>query len=270
MHRFWHHVIRPILEAADPATIVEVGAYRGENTRNLVDYAREHGAALHVVDPAPLFDPAELLAPAGDRAVFHRTLSLNVLGSIEAPDAVLIDGDHNWFTVINELRLLARSSGRAGRAFPLVLLHDVGWPYGRRDLYYEPDRIPDAFRQPVRRGGLRPETPELAKTGGLNPHLDHSIYENDLRNGVLTAVEDFVSESAEELRVVTLPGLHGLGLVVAARRLEERPALAAAVARLGSAEFLEEHARWVERARVDVLIESVEQRARRQAAEQQL
>ena len=32
-------------------------------------------------------------------------------------------------------------------------MHDVGWPYGRRDLYYAPEQIPEEFRQPYRRAG---------------------------------------------------------------------------------------------------------------------
>ncbi len=71
-------------------------------------------------------------------------------------DAALIDGDHNWYTVINEVRMLADKSEAQGHEFPLTLLHDVGWPYGRRDQYCDPDAIPDEYRQPIHSGGLWP------------------------------------------------------------------------------------------------------------------
>ena len=76
-------------------------------------------------------------------------------------DAALIDGDHNWYTVYNELRMLARPPGQAGAPLPLLIMHDVGWPYGRRDLYYDPERIPEEFRQPYAQTGMRPGQPKL-------------------------------------------------------------------------------------------------------------
>ena len=39
---------------------------------------------------------------------FHIGLSLDVLPKLGPFDFVLIDGDHNWHTVLNELRLLER------------------------------------------------------------------------------------------------------------------------------------------------------------------
>ena len=64
-------------------------------------------------------------------------------------DAALIDGDHNWFTVVPRAAdARPRSRERPDRPCPVMILHDVLWPYGRRDLYYEPSRIPDEYRQP--------------------------------------------------------------------------------------------------------------------------
>ena len=77
------------------------------------------------------------------------------------PTAALIDGDHNWYTVVNELRML-RDNARAGREpLPVLILHDVGWPYGRRDLYYDPSTIPEEHRQPHRKAGMRLGRAEL-------------------------------------------------------------------------------------------------------------
>ena len=60
---------------------------------------------------------------------------------------VIIDGDHNYFTVSEELRLIAERA--AGAALPLLLFHDVGWPHARRDDYYAAERIPEADRRPL-------------------------------------------------------------------------------------------------------------------------
>jgi hypothetical protein len=48
-------------------------------------------------------------------------------------------------------------------------MHDVLWPYGRRDLYYVPERVPEEFRQPYEMKGIRPGTKRVLPQGGLNP-----------------------------------------------------------------------------------------------------
>lgn len=199
---------------SEPRVIVEIGSDRGENTLNLLRYCRAHDAKLHVIDPSPKYDVAERREEHGRYATFHQELSLNALYRIDGFDAVLIDGDHNWYTVINELRLIEKQCRRFSRRFPLVLLHDTGWPYARRDLYYDPEVIPDAYRKPYKKLGLAPDSPELLERGGINRHLNNAVYENSLQNGVLTAVEDFLHETDSEVGLVRLPGLHGLSILV--------------------------------------------------------
>jgi hypothetical protein len=45
-------------------------------------------------------------------------------------------------------------------------MHDVLWPYGRRDLYYEPERVPEEFRQPYEMKGIRPGTKQVLPAAG--------------------------------------------------------------------------------------------------------
>ena len=212
MHRLWKPVIEPLLDAAQPSVIVEVGADQGATTERLLAWCRDHDARLHVIDPSPSLDPDRWRVTNGDVGIFHLERSLNALAHVGDVDIVLIDGDHNYFTVLRELRLLAKHQP-AGSGFPLVLLHDIHWPYGRRDLYYDPDAIPPAHRQPHRRLGLRPDRAEPCVEGGFNAHLHNGLYENDLDNGVLTAVEDFLAETDARVDLHELPGLHGLGVL---------------------------------------------------------
>ena len=107
------------VDGVDGRRLVEIGALRGENTQQIIDRLGPQ-TELHVIDPVPDFDPAEHEARFGGNYVFHRDLSLNVLGDLPPMDAALIDGDHNWYTVYNELRLL-REVARANDA-PLPLL----------------------------------------------------------------------------------------------------------------------------------------------------
>ena len=126
------------------------------------------------------------------------------------PDAVVIDGDHNYFTVSEELRLIGERA--PGAELPLLLFHDVCWPHGRRDDYFDPGAIPDELRQPLAGagGGLFPGEPGL-HPGGL-PYPRSAATEGGPRNGVLTAVEDFVA-AREGLQLAVVPVFFGFGVV---------------------------------------------------------
>ena len=134
-------------------------------------------AELHVIDPVPDFDPREHERQFPGRYYFHEALSLDVLPTLPPMDAALIDGDHNWYTVYNELRLLAEGARRGGAPLPVIVMHDVLWPYGRRDLYYAPTQIPREFRQPHAQKGMQPGRQGLLERGGLNPTMHNALRE---------------------------------------------------------------------------------------------
>src|SRR3954471_22341657 len=123
MFPFWEIAIAPLLEAAEVRRIVEIGALRGENTKQIVD-ALGPECVLHVIDPVPDFDPAEHEQRFAGQYVFHQDLSVNVLPGLEPMDAALIDGDHNWYTVYHELSMLRQVARDAGAPLPIMLLHD--------------------------------------------------------------------------------------------------------------------------------------------------
>jgi cephalosporin hydroxylase len=253
MFPLWEDVVGPVIGAARPRLVVEIGALRGENTELLLSRLPAD-AELHVVDPLPDFDPAEHEARFAGHYVFHRDLSLNVLGELPAMDAAIVDGDHNWYTVRHELQLLADVSRRAGRPLPLLVLHDVAWPYGRRDLYYDPDTIPDEFRQKWHRAGMRPGQAGLVMAGGLNPTMANAAREGGERNGVMTALEDFIADYDRPLRLVVVPIYFGLAIVAEQALLAERPELVAELDRLESPAGTQQLLELSERIRMDDLI----------------
>ena len=171
-----HHadLMIPCLDAVGARSILEVGAFAGDLTRLLVEWAAEAGARVLAIDPSPQEGLERL-----DR---------------ERAELELID---------------ERSRGRE---LPLLMFHDVCWPHGRRDDYYAPDQIPDDFRQPLAgdRGGLFPGDPGL-RSGGV-PYPKSAAREGGPRNGVLTAVEDFVADR-DHLRLVVVPAFFGFGVV---------------------------------------------------------
>jgi hypothetical protein len=250
----WEVAVAPALEAGEVRRIVEIGALRGENTRQIIDRLGPE-TVLHVIDPLPDFDPAEHEREFGGQYVFHRDLSLNVLGGLPPMDAALIDGDHNWYTVFNELRLLAEVARAHDAPLPLLILHDVGWPYGRRDLYYDPTNIPDEFRKEWATKGMEPDKKVLVPFGaGLNPTLANAMVEGGRRNGVRTGLDDFVAGYDRPLRQVVLPVYFGLAIVAEEERLERQPELRAVLDHLESAAGKDELLQVAEDIRIASLI----------------
>jgi len=250
MHWFLKIFILPLLDALRPAVIVEVGVELGTVTRPLLAWAETNEAVLHSIDPNPKLEVDELLAEHPESLRFHRAPSLEILSGIEGVDLALIDGDHNWYTVINELRQLADQAERAGRHPPVILLHDIGWPYGRRDLYYDPDTIPVPYRQPHARQGIVPGQAEL-NPQGVNSHLENAQLESTPANGVLTAVEDFLAESRARWHFYSIPGLSGLGVLIADETRERIEPLRRLLDSIDSPEFLRAQSAAIESARLE-------------------
>lgn len=264
MHRFWTSIIRPALDALRPRVVVEIGSREGHLTRPLLEWCAGNEAVAHVIDPLPPQDLEAWQQEFGEVLVFHRELSLTALPRVHDAGAVLIDGDHNWYTVFNELSLLAgQAEGREER-FPLVFLHDLEWPYGRRDLYYEPDTIPEGHRRPAQRLGLRPDEPGLSAGAGINAGFFNAVREDGERNGVLTAVEDFMEETDLSLTLTRVSGFHGLGVLISEGRLRANPEVSLVIESIRPSEALELHLKATERARIDerLAVESLREELR--------
>jgi hypothetical protein len=228
---FWPEIVRPLLATLRPRAIVEIGSESGKTTKRLLELAASIDAVVHAVDPAPTFDADVWEREHAGRLVMHRLPSLVALPSLGPMDAVLIDGDHNWYTVFHELQLIERCAEELGQPQPLVLLHDVSWPYGRRDLYYDPSTIPAEHRQPYARRGISPTSSELLPTGGYNAHLCNALVEGGPKNGVLTAVEDYLAQSGQRFVRARVPAVFGLAILLPRALAEKQPELAAQVGR---------------------------------------
>ena len=201
-------IMLPCLDAAGARSVIEVGAYAGDLTEVLVEWAAGSGAKVWAIDPSPQ-DRLVKLDEQREELELVRETSLVGLPQIPPADAVIVDGDHNYYTVSEELRLIDEAA--AGGDLPLLLFHDVCWPHGRRDDYYAAELIPDAERQPIAEGGgLHPDVPGI-RPGGL-PYRGAAAREGGPRNGVLTAIDDFVAER-EHLRLAIVPAFFGLGVV---------------------------------------------------------
>jgi hypothetical protein len=203
-------IMFPCLEAVSPGSVAEVGAYAGDLTRLLLEWGTARGVRVLAIDPKPQGELTKL-AEAHPELELVRQLSLEGLKTVALPDVVILDGDHNYYTVGEELRIIGTRAAESQAALPLVILHDVGWPHARRDSYYAPEEIPAEHRQPLAEGpGLYPGVTGV-RPGGL-PYHWAAENEGGPRNGVLTAAEDFVA-ARDGLRLAVIPAFFGFGAI---------------------------------------------------------
>jgi hypothetical protein len=196
------------LDAIGAKSVVEIGAYKGDLTRALLEWAAGSGARVTAVDLEP---PPELerLSEQHPELGLLRESSEDALPDLPLPDALVIDGDHNYYTVSKELLLVEEKA--SGADMPLLILHDVSWPHGRRDVYHAPDRVPEEHRQPLARdAALAPGEAGVAEAGLRYEWVARR--EGGPRNGVLTAIEDF-AEGRDGVRIAIVPAFFGVGIV---------------------------------------------------------
>jgi hypothetical protein len=202
-------LVMNILDVAGATSVTEVGALDGDLTRLLLSPSRS-GRQVIAVDPSSHPDLEKLARDNPELRLICETSHV-ALTHTPLSDVIILDGDHNYYTVSEELRIIAERAAAQQRRFPLMLLHDVGWPHGRRDDYYAPAQVPAEYRQPiVPEGCLYPGDPGT-RPGAL-PFHHPAAHEGGPRNGVLTAVEDFVSDR-EELHLAIVPTFFGMGLI---------------------------------------------------------
>lgn len=213
MQNFWEIVIEPALAKIKPQHIIEIGADKGGNTVKALSFGLQHNCAVTSIDPFPQFDYLALEQFAQGQFNMVTDLSLKALPHLGGCDVALIDGDHNWYTVYHELQAIYQNNKRENRRFPVIFFHDIGWPYGRRDMYYDPSNIPQEYVLPYRKAGIVLGVSELQDDRGINANLANAEYEGGECNGVLTAVEDFVKDCELDLTLYTFYGLHGLGIL---------------------------------------------------------
>ncbi len=204
------------LTIAGARDVVEIGAEFGGMSALLANHAADAGGTLTSVDPAP--KPEFLHWAAAQGAVNHiAEPSLTALPRLSA-DAWIVDGDHNWYSVYHELTAIRAACLRDDKPM-LTFLHDVAWPWARRDLYYAPDAIPAPFLHDHDwEGGVSLEWEGVVANRGFRGCGGFAIakHEGGPMNGVLTAIEDFIADATAtgaDLCYASVPAVFGLGVI---------------------------------------------------------
>jgi len=209
---FYAELIEQLAALPACADVVEIGSESGEMSVRLATAAARRGGMLWVVEP----EPSELLrgfAADHPNVRIVEGYSPEALAGVPPAGLYVVDGDHNYVTVRGEVEAIFADGAPLDT---LAVMHDVGWPSGRRDQYYAPDRLPaDAVWPHSFTRGAVPGSTELASEGhGFRGEgaFAFAIHEGGPRNGVLTAIED-VLVGQPSLGLLTTPLVFGLGVI---------------------------------------------------------
>lgn len=208
MQEFVRSFALPLLAGRKQARVCEIGACRGDTTDTL---GALPNVMVTVIDPC--LDCNLDQKYAGNKHVTVRKgTSLAMLPELrDAFDCILIDGDHNWYTVYHELKAIFEKD--LLKQGGVIFFHDIEWPWGRRDMYYQPEMIPPEYRHNWERRGVVQGKSELTELGGFLPELSKATHEGGPRNGVLTAIEDFLRERGKEYDFFRVRVGAGLGIL---------------------------------------------------------
>lgn len=188
-------IILGLVDRCKPTSILEIGSEHGGFSQQLYQRCKASGASLDTIEPFPAPPVLELAKQADD---FHLFVDKSLPHLMEhgcRSELVVIDGDHNWFTVYNELSLIAKAWDDKGIT-GCIVMHDVSWPCARRDSYYDPKAIPPEALQPFTyRHGVAPGCDGVIDGGFRGEGIfAWAIDAGGPCNGVLTAIEDFMSD----------------------------------------------------------------------------
>ena len=203
-----------VLEAINAKSVCEIGAEHGGNSKLLHSWATYQKGKFISIDPAPGAEFLAWVKETNDIVSHLSKISLEAISEVGPVDVWFVNGDHNWYTVYHELAAIYASSRKNQCPF-MVFLHDVDWPCSRRDAYCAPKRIPSEFVHPHSwELGVTLDKKELID-GGIrgNGEFAWALHEGGTRNGVLTAVEDFVEQHPQEFYWSFIPAIFGLGVL---------------------------------------------------------
>ena len=128
--------------------------------------------------------------------------TLKVLPNLREFDAIFLDDDPNWYTTYNELKIIKQNN----EEFPLVFICNNIFPHKYRDSYSNPELIPDEFRN------------EFSKELSLNNNIKirdeyyHAIEDNTAKNGVFTAINDFLAKNPS-VGIMNIKFLNGITIL---------------------------------------------------------
>ncbi len=159
----------------------------------ILDYYKEFGNSILFINSNNCLaniDSTENLLPdsiVNNSIDISEDYILNKLPHLNNYGAIFIQDDPNWFTIYNELNIIYINNDE----FPLVFICNNRYPFKYRDSYIDPNMIPKDYL--LEYSSFLPinYNDEIIS---VEDGFYHAIYDKTPKNGVLTAINDFLDE----------------------------------------------------------------------------
>lgn len=199
-------------------TVIEVGVESGGVSSAYVELGATN---VYCVEPKPTEDLR--LTLSSDSMHLVEMYSPAALTELPIADLYVLDGDHNYAVVRQEVMWILQNAPGA-----VVVMHDLLWPCGRRDAYYEPSPLEGLDKHASGHEGPTVWHDHVTPAGfvGLGAYT-WSEHAGGERNGVLTAVEDAIRESDDAWRLAVVPAVFGMGVLLRERSEQDSQLLCA-------------------------------------------
>lgn len=187
---YGRNIIPIILNRFNVKNIVISGISDKKTINYVLDYCKDNNSSYVAIDSQK---------NSLDEVICDFTL--NVLPNFRDYDAIFLNDDPNWYTVFNELNIIKNNNNE----FPLVFIGHNVFPHKRRDSYINPDIIPKEF--------LNDYAKELFYNDvKIDDDFFHAVDEKTSKNGVLTAIEDFISKNSS-IGIMDFKFLNGITIL---------------------------------------------------------
>ena len=175
MFNYYNEDVIPfLLKKFNVTKLVICGSSNSGVISNVLNFSRDASISYVVIDPINDF-----------KNNFIKDFPIFALSNLDDYDAIFLNDDANWYVVYNELNIIKKHN----KKFPLVFICNNTFPNKRRDSYIDPNIIPDEFRKNFSKYFMHDGIV-------LRDNCYHAIEENSSKNGVLTAIEDFLNENS--------------------------------------------------------------------------
>lgn len=209
----YESLILPIVKKVQPRHIVETGVFTGGLSEKLLQIVESVQGTLTCIDLYSWHDEFKKLVASSEHIKWIPDLTEKILPTIDAADLYIFDGDHNYYTVLTELKISWELNQKAGKPY-VAIVRGTGWPFAQRDAYRNPDIIPEQYLKPHSwTDGIVPDHPGLVKDGFCIDSMAFACEEGGDHNGVLTAVWKFLEDKKGQMKHVKIPGFFGISIL---------------------------------------------------------
>lgn len=220
-------LILALLQITDARALVQIGTGDGTITERLVQWVESVQGRILCIDPAPKEAVIKLVSSSTQANLISERPCL-ALSQLLSAELYLIDDDPNYFSTLQLLNSAWTSHERFNHSTPfLAVVRGVGWPFGQRDGYSNPEGIPTEFLHTYSwTKGIDLEDTGMVLDGLHFENLALAQHEGGDRNGVLPAIWDFLHDKPD-LKLIKVDINLGLGFLystkaVWAKKLEEQ------------------------------------------------